>query len=258
MKTLTLVQLGGALICASLLTACGASTTSATPNAAKPLETKPMESNSSTLLSSMTWRLQSIQDSTGTHLTLLKSGDAASLYLVTIKDGRLSVTGGCNNMSGSITQTHGNGFSVGPMMGTKRACMGTLMQADSEISDYLSRVTTYSLDKQTLHLKTNNNQVLHFNGIATDETKYGSKGVRKFIELTNTSKGIQWREATYDTRWIRNNKDAPWERAKFPGIQGFTPEMNMQYIVRLHEYTDPQTKKAVWVKDMVTMSGILK
>lgn len=257
MKKANLGKLCTYLVCAQFLTACGGTNINAKPAPHKPQMTKPMTSNSSSSLSSMIWKLHSIQDSNGAVSTMMKSGDAASNYQVIIKDGRLSITGGCNNMSGSVTQTQGNGFSVGPLMGTKRACMGTLMQADSEISNYLSRVTSYSLNNQTLSLNTNNNQVLRFNGTPTDDTKYGSKGVRKFIELTNTSKGIQWREATYNSSWIQNNKDAAWH-SNFPGIQGFTPEMNRHYIVRLHEYTNPQTNKTVWVKDMITRNGILK
>lgn len=246
------------LACAQLLTACGSTNISASPTLHKPQMAKPMTSNSSSALSSMTWRLHSIQDSNGVISTTMKSGDAASHYQVIIKDRLISITGGCNNMSGSINFGQGNTFSIGPMAETKRACLGTLMQADSEISDYLKRATSYSLTNQTLTLNTNNNQTLRFNGIATDETKYGSKGIRKFIELTNTSKGIQWREAKYDANWIQNNKGAPWERAKFPGIQGFTPKMNMHYIVRLHEYADPRTKKTIWVKDRITRTGMLK
>ena len=216
-----------------------------------------MPANSSALLSSMVWTLASVKNAAGTTSTLLKSGDAASRYQLTIKTGRLSVTGGCNNMGGGLTLGKGNSFSVGPMMGTKRACMGTLMQSDAEISSYLSQVTTYSISNQTLTLNTSNGQQLNFKGEATDKAKYGSNGVRKFIELNNTSKGIEWREAKYDSNWVRIKDNAPWQ-SNFPGIQNFTPKMNMQYIVRLHEYTDPKTKQIVWVKDMVTMTGILR
>ena len=257
MKIINLGTLSSSIIAVSLLTACGAGTNSASTSVNKQETPKPMTIHTDKLLNTMNWQLASVKGTDGNSSTLLKSGDAASIYKASIKNDRISITGGCNAMNGSINRGPGNRFSVGPMMGTKRACMGTLMQSDAEISDYLSRVTSYSISNQSLILKTDNGQHLTFTGSATDETKYGSKGIRKFIELNSTDKGIVWREAKYDSRWIRIKDDAKWQ-SNFPGIQGFTPEVNMHYIVRLHEYIDPTTKKAVWVKDMVTTSGILR
>jgi len=257
MKMINLGKASIYLICTSLLTACGASNISSSPNTNKPETPRPMTVNTEKLLNTMIWQLASIRNSAGITSTMLNSGDAASRYQITINNDRIFITGGCNNMSGSFSRGADNSLSVGPMMGTKRACMGTLMQSDAEISDYLSRVTSYSINNQTLTLKTENGQQLNFSGSPTDEAKYGSKGVRKFIELNSTAKGIEWREVKYDSRWIRLKDDAPWQ-SNFPGIQGFTPKMNMHYIVRLHEYIDPTTKKVVWVKDMVTTSGILR
>ena len=256
MKMINLGKISSYLMCASLLTACGASTMSPTLGANKPEMSKPMTVSTEKLLNTMVWQLASVKNSAGTTSTTLKSGDAAKRYQVIINNDRLSVTGGCNNMNGSVTLGPANSFSIGPMIQTKMACMGTLMKSDSEISDYLRRATSYSVNNETLTLKTDNGEQLNFSGTLTDEAKYDSKGVRKFIELNNTAKGIEWREAKYDSNWIRIKDNAPWQ-SNFPGIQGFTPKMNMHYIVRLHEYIDPTTKKAVWIKDMVTTTGIL-
>lgn len=257
MNTTTLKLVCSCLMCAPLLTACGGTHINTSTGAAQPQGTHNMSQSSDQQLASMTWKLNSIQDSKGVRSTLLKSGDAASRYQVTIKDGRIGVSGGCNIMGGDITLGQGNSFSVGPMMSTKRACMGTLMQSDNEISQHLRKASSYTLNGQTLSLTTEEDYTLNFTGIMTDEARYGAPGVRKFIELTNTKQGIQWREAKYDSNWIRIKDNAPWQ-SNFPGIKGFTPEMDMKYIVRLHEYTNPTTKKAIWVKDMVTMSGIIQ
>ena len=256
MKMINLGKISSYLICAGLLTACGASNINAAPSVNKPEMPKPITVNTAKLLNTMTWQLASVKDSSGSTSTTLKSGDAAKRYQVIINNDRLSVTGGCNNMNGSVTLGSGNSFALGPMIQTKMACMGTLMKSDSEISDYLRRTTSYAINNQTLTLKTDNGERLNFSGTLTDEAKYGSKGVRKFIELNNTAKGIEWREAKYDKNWIRIKDNAKWQ-SNFPGIQGFTPKMNMHYIVRLHEFIDPATKKAVWIKDMVTTTGIL-
>ena len=251
-KTALLLPL---LISASFLTACGG-----TAMANKPDSKTPSAANSradTTSLMAMKWQLISLQNAGQASSTLLKTGDAASRYQATIKANRISITGGCNAMSGLLTVTASNTFSIGPMMGTKRACIGTLMQSDAEISDYLSRVSRYSLNGQTLTLSTTNGDTLNFKGMATAETKYGGEGVRKFIELNNTKKGIQWREVKYDSNWIRIKDNASWQ-SNIPDIEGFTPELNRYYVVRLHEYTDPKTKKTVWVKDMVTTTAILE
>jgi len=131
------------------------------------------------------------------------------------------------------------------------------MNSDNEILSYLSGITDYSINGRALTLITAFKQRLVLKGSPTAETKYGGEGVRKFIEIKNTEQGLQWREAKYNSDWIRIKDNATWETV-YPGIQGFIPEANRQYIVRIFEYTDPETQQAVWVKDLVTMNGILR
>ena len=243
------------LISASFLTACGG-----TAMANKPDSKTPSAANSradATSLMAMKWQLTSLQNAGQATSKLLKTGDAASRYQATIKANRISITGGCNAMSGLLTVTAPNTFSIGPMMGTKRACIGTLMQSDTEISNYLSRVSRYSLNGQTLTLSTTNGDTLNFKGMATAETKYGGEGVRKFIELKTTGTATEWREAKYDSKWIRIKDNAKWQ-SDFPGIEGFTSQTGRHYIVRIHEYKAPKTQGVVWVKDMVTMTAIIE
>ncbi|PID44300.1 MAG: hypothetical protein CSB47_11355 [Proteobacteria bacterium] len=247
-------RLSYCVISALFLSACGSNTIKATPGSV-PQGCAATASAADTL-ASMVWRLHSVKDASGVTSTRLKAGDPANRYSVTIKNGDLGLNGGCNIMGGSVTLGPNNRFSVGPMFSTYRACPGTLMQSDSEVSNYIAKMSRYAVNQHTLVLSAPDGWALTFTGTPTDETKYGAKGVRKFIELQSTKQGIRWREVKYDSQWIRIKDNAPWQ-SNFPGIQGFTPMMNTHYIVRLHEYVDPKTRQKVWVKDMVTMSGNL-
>ena len=208
-------------------------------------------------LSSMKWQLVSIAQKGQTATTRLNSGASANRFHFTFNDSRLSINGGCNQLGGNYRLAANNGIVFGPMMSTKKACKKPLMAADNEILSYISGITDYSLNGRALTLTTAFAQRLVLKGTPTPSTQYGGKGVRKFIEIKNSVAGLQWREAKYNSNWIRIKDNAPWETV-YPGIQGFVPNDNSQYIVRIFEYTDPETQQAVWVKDMVTMRGVLK
>lgn len=244
-------------LCLPMVTAC-----SNPPNAHDSAPSVVASSNKGQALEAMKWQLAGIQ-ATGQPLsTVFKSGGKVSRIQLSFKDGRIAVTGGCNIHSASYKLSAGKQIRFGPFMSTKRACISrtkgaSLMDTDREISAYLSRVSQYEIKGDSLRLSTSINEVLILKGSPTSETQYGSKGVRKFIELNNTAQGvITWREAKYNDKWIRINKNAPW-LSNFPGIKDFTPLKNRNYIVRLHEYVNPKNKQVVWVKDMVTTQGIL-
>ena len=236
---------------ASLVTAC------ASQNTTPIMNNKPAAPISNNDLSAMKWQLVSIAQKGKSANTVLNAGPQASRFNFLFKDGRLSIRGGCNNLGGSYKLSAGNRIAMGPMMSTKMACQGNLMQADNEILSYISGITDYSINGRALTFTTAFNQRLVLKGTPTPQTQFGGEGVRKFIEIKNTDSGLQWREVKYNSSWIRINDNAAWETV-YPGIQGFVPENNRQYIVRIFEYTDPATQRAVWVKDMITSNGILK
>lgn len=208
-------------------------------------------------LESMHWHMQSLQSQGKTPSSQLKSGIAASKIQLVFKQNRIAIKGGCNHLGASLTITPPDGFKTGPWMSTEMACSDRrLMQTDAEMTAYLSNAVRYEIQGNNLTITTKNYETLRFQGTATAETKYGSKGIRKFIEINNSSAGLKWREAQYDKNWIRIKDNASWQD-NFPGIEGFTPEMDHEYIVRIHEFVDTSTQSPVWVKDMVTMQGIL-
>lgn len=151
------------LLSAPFITACTESNMKHTAGSSTNHSAKPQ--SAAALLPTMKWQLISHQASGQTPSNILKAGDAANRYHVSITGNRLNISGGCNAMSGMLTLGSPNTFTVGPMMATKRACMGTLMRSDAEVSGYLSRVNHYAINNQTLVLTTNNGEKLQFKGL---------------------------------------------------------------------------------------------
>ena len=253
MKTKTQQHLKLGIIISCLMT----SLTACSGQQTAPIMAKPSAPITNEELTSKNWQLVSVAQSGKSTRTTLNAGPAANRYKFAFKDGRLAISGGCNNISGSYALSPNNRIAFGPMMSTKKACIESLMHADNEILSYISGITDYSINGRALTLTTAFKQRLVLKGTATPETQYGSQGVRKFIEINNTDQGLQWREAKYNSNWIRIQDNAPWETI-YPGIEGFVPRNNYHYIVRINEYSDPQTLQKVWVKDMVTTTGIIR
>lgn len=239
------------MLLASFVSAC------ATQHSTSVMNNKPVAAVDSSDLTSMKWQLVSTAQKGMAAKTTLNAGPKASRFSFLFKDGRLSIRGGCNSLSGNYKLSPGNRIAIGPMMGTKKACEREIMEADNEILSYISGLTDYSINGRALTLTTAFQQRLTLKGTPTATTQYGGEGIRKFIEIKNTDQGLQWREAKYNSNWIRIKDNAAWETV-YPGIEGFVPENNRQYIVRIFEYSDPTTKQAVWIKDMITSNGILK
>nr|CAA6800083.1 MAG: Unknown protein [uncultured Thiotrichaceae bacterium] len=219
----------------------------------------------SAALTTMNWRLASVYRGGGavTMLasnvtTMLASDVPVNRYTLSFtKGGGVSLSGGCNQAGSRFTVSAPDNITFGRWMSTKRACIGSLMKADAELLQLLMPVTNYQLNGQQLRLSGPVNTLV-FNGVVTDANRYDGEGVRKFIDVKSTKAGLLWREAKYDSNWVRINKDAPWTRGNFPGIQQFTPKVGMEYTVRINEFREASTGKVVWVKDRVTMTGMLK
>ncbi len=240
----------GLVVAGILLSGCG-STMAVTGNGGSASKSVSTES-----LKAMRWTLSTVQHGKSAPMAKLKAGIPANRYKLTFSDDGVSLQGGCNVASSSFQLNTPDKMTTGEWRSTMMACETPLMRADSEMTDLLGNVANYRLNGQQLILSGGGNALV-FNGIVTDESRYGGGGVRKFIEIRNAGQGLSWREVTYDSNWVQNNKNAPWIQGNFPGIRDFKPEMNMTYIVRINEYRDQATGKVVWVKDMVTMQGIL-
>lgn len=116
----------------------GSTTIDTTPTT--PAGTDPTDL--AALLAGRTFLSQSV-----TGITL---ADGAVLR-ITFDDGRISVSGGCNTMSGDATFA-GDALTVGPMMMTQMACEQPLMDQDGAVAAFLAAGTTIELDGDTLTL----------------------------------------------------------------------------------------------------------
>lgn len=143
---------------ALFITAC------ATPNNSSNMNKEPATPIASSDLTSMKWALVSIAQKGKPASTLLNSGPEANRFNFTFKDGRLSIRGGCNSLSGAYRIEPDNRITLGPMMSTKMACARPLMKADNEILSYLSGVTDFSISGPDLTLITAFQQRLTFKG----------------------------------------------------------------------------------------------
>ena len=89
-------------------------------------------------LSALRWTLQSATDGQGQPITALFPR-ADPRFTVEFKDGRMGIRGGCNAMGGSYQIDAANRLQVGPMMSTRMACGGGLMEGDQALSALLAQ-----------------------------------------------------------------------------------------------------------------------
>ena len=89
-------------------------------------------------LSAQRWTLQSATDGQGQPMGALFPR-AEPRFTVEFKDGRVGIRGGCNAMGGSYHIDAANQLQVGPLMSTRMACAGGLMEADQALSGLLAQ-----------------------------------------------------------------------------------------------------------------------
>lgn len=232
-----------------LLNACGSA-------GVKKSEASNSNSVVAQKLASMNWTLIGVQDKSKALKTNL-SGVSLNRYKLAFIDNRASLRGGCNQASGAV-QVSKNNIYFSPMISTKRACKPSLMKIDAKLGSVLRGEVGYTFEANKTLVLSASQQSLIFRGTPNNESKYGGKGVRKFIQIRNTERGLVWREAKYNAKYIQINKSAQWHTGSFLGIDGFTPRKNMEYNVRIYEFYDKRLKKNIWVKDMVVMQGVLR
>ena len=210
-------------------------------------------------LDAFKWRVVAIQNGSKVLQSKIQ-GIPLSRYQLNFIGKRFGLSGGCNRISGAVKHEKSS-IKFSRMFSTRIACRpAASMKADTALEKILQGVTFYRLqENNTLILGGyNGGQSLLLRGTPTNETKYGGKGTRKFIQIRNTPQGLVWREAKYNAKYIQINKNARWETTPLRAIQGFTPKPNREYTVRIKEYYDAQQGKKVWVKDMVVMQGNLR
>nr|WP_315243139.1 META domain-containing protein [uncultured Albidiferax sp.] len=96
-------------------------------------------------LGALRWTLQSATNGQGQAIAALFPR-ADTRFTVEFKEGRMGIRGGCNAMGGSYQIDAANRLQVGPLMSTRMACAGGLMEADNVLSALLAQRLQVQLD----------------------------------------------------------------------------------------------------------------
>lgn len=98
------------------------------------------------------WKLVTVQEGNALPSARLKAGIPANHMRMTIAKDRVSVTGGCNNIGGKVVLGQDGGFKVYDLMSTEMACEAERMQADTEMTEYLTAMAFYEVTQKRLKL----------------------------------------------------------------------------------------------------------
>jgi hypothetical protein len=160
-------------------------------------------------------------------------------------------------MGGMLEYQEKNKLKVSELRITQRGCDRPYLEADDIIYDAIQETKSHRLrqkeDQFQLRLSTSKDMHLLFYGIPTPELKYG-EATQRFIELrVNTTPCkenlcFQWREVKYTETLERVPITDNWS-TDFPGMEGFSPGGNHNYILRLNEYQTPNGK--LWILDLM-------
>jgi len=255
------------------LTACTPSNPPVDPPPATtsvPAARAPAGIDAKTLLASH-WLLTGAVDGAGQRIDALFPDPAKPLQL-DFTEGRVAVSGGCNQMGGGYALA-GDRLSVGPLVQTKMFCGGgALMAADEAISERLAGEGSLAAGEDgTLVLTTAGGDRLTFAGAPTADARYGGEGERVFLEVAAQRvacphamipdhRCLHVREIAYDDSGAVR-KTGEWEFL-YQEIEGYTHEPGVRNVLRLKRYKVPNPpmdgSSIAYVLDMVVESEIVK
>ena len=193
------------------------------------------------------WKLDSATDGQGRRMEALASGPERPVVF-TFSGSRLSIQGGCNQMTGSYQINPGGKMLVGPMGATMMACEPALMKTDAALAELLAKPLTVDLGNgppPELRLVSARNEVLLFHGQATPEALYGP-GTRIFLEvaaqkgvcsnpLTGDTACLLVRERHYDEHGLVVGTPGAW-RSLYESIEGFTHTAGERTVLRVNRF----------------------
>ncbi|HRN62938.1 MAG TPA: META and DUF4377 domain-containing protein [Luteimonas sp.] len=256
----------------SLAIALAACTPSNPPAQPPPSDTVAAKAAPSTpapdagVLAASHWRLADAVDAGGQRIgVLFPEGGQLQLDFV---DGRISVSGGCNQMNGAYTLS-GERFEVGALAQTKKFCGGgALMAADEAIGARLAGAGTLATgDDGHLLLTTAGGDRLRFAGTPTAQARYGGEGERVFLEVAPQRvpcphamipdyQCLHVREIRYDERGLKTST-GDWQFF-YQEIEGYSHEPGVRNVLRLNRYNVPNPpadgSSLAYVLDMVVES----
>ncbi|MDH0649585.1 META and DUF4377 domain-containing protein [Pseudomonas sp. GD03858] len=194
------------------------------------------------------WNLVSANDASGAPIAAMAKGIEHKLRL-SFGDRQLNISGGCNSQFGGYSH-QGGVLKVQPLASTLMACDKSLMDLDTQVGRLLNGDlrTTITADAQepVLTLTTQDGSVLKFQGEATPETRYGSKGEIKFLEVAAKTvkcshplipnyQCLQVRERRYDDAGLQLPTQDSWHPL-YQSIEGFEHRDGVRTVLRVKQF----------------------
>jgi len=277
---MTKTTLAASLLVTVLLAACTTPTASQEAQATQPSATQAGSATPpaqpAVTLSGYYWHLSNAVDGKGQPIATLQPGtDPKRPLQLTFADGRLNISGGCNRLFGSYTESQG-AIEVGEKIGsTLMACVdSSFMQLDSEISARLKGKLQATIgdnaEAPQLTLVSGNGDKLTFTGEPTPETRYGGEGKIQFFEvaakrvpcghpLIPNYQCLQVREREYEDNGVQKPTKAEWQPL-YEDIQGYEHIDGQRDVVRVKRFErknpPADASSVVYVLDMVVESEV--
>lgn len=224
--------------------------------------TPPAMTTTQSLLSQYHWQLSQATNAQGQVIgsVLVRPDQPITLNF---EGNTLAISNSCNKLGASYTSSN-NQLEIGSIRQTMMACADpALNQLDQEISarlqGKLALATTVGA-YPTLTLTTATGDVLSFTGQPTAETRFGSTGKIAFLEIASTTVAcdspsrpcLQVRDVYFDANGLKVGQPSAW-RVLPQGIEGFSAEQDMRYVVRTKQFKVNNAPDA-YVLDMVVES----
>ncbi|MFN3579943.1 MAG: DUF4377 domain-containing protein [Pseudomonas sp.] len=211
------------------------------------------------------WVLEEASDRYGYYNPELFAGDTDNIQL-NFRDGRISVSGSCNQMGASYS-IRGETLSVGDLMQTMMACERPLMVREAAIRNFLRLPLKAKLggdEALALTLSSGDGSNLVFKGVPTAQTRFGSTGEQIFLEVQPHKAAchhamipdyqcLQVREVRYDSNGVQSSA-GDWTYL-YQEIEGFEHQAGTRYVLRVQRYmvANPRADETsiAYVLDMV-------
>ena len=189
-------------------------------------------------------------------------------------DSRVSIQGPCNRLMGGYQVTGVNQLTVNAGASTMMACDPAVMQADTALSNLLSKPLQLQMTTRPaarLRLVSPGNGTLNFTGQPTPESLYGA-GTTVFLEIAAQSvacpnppapntRCLQYRERHYDDQGLVVGSPGEWLPLTV-NIEGYTHHEGVRNVVRLKQFQRPASAagapSVVYVLDLVVESETVK
>ena len=170
-----------------------------------------------------------------------------------LKNGRLSVSGGCNGLFG-MARVEDGVLIVDQLASTMKACDPVSMSRDRELSALLSSRPPVTRDGNRLLLGAPGKQL-----VLLQQEDLSAAPLRLIYVAAERREcmGV----APMQCLKVRESKDGPWLNY-YDEIEGFTPEPGMAYRLRVREVKVPNppadASSMRWVLDMVIEQEVVQ